>query len=256
MDTGPVAVCTVTGSTPDPDPAISTQNATSSWTSCRTHQSGGTTRQRDSINDRLNFHAAQDQQQQPHQHPLLPSHGMQQQSSTTGVCAAAEVTKEPELPSTISRYTRILIELCAGESSRLGAGGRYSEDCFVVRITIKVDFTTQRGLRVVRRALGLHFGRNVLLWVSIPCIGGSIRQRLNWAKGTDHTRMDILGYWEKFWQLWTNLEAVQPSLCKSGARIAIEWPRHCEYWTQPPSSSSLNATLCSVSISTAARSDC
>ena len=103
-------------------------------------------------------------------------------------------------------------------------------ECFVIRITIKEDFTTRRGFRTARRALYMGFGTKTLVWISIPCVGGSTWQHINWAKGTEATRDQIREHRRVFEQLWDNIEALDAHVIKSGAKVAIEWPRYCTYW--------------------------
>ena len=125
---------------------------------------------------------------------------------------------------------RMIIELCCGEASKLGSGPPYSAGCYVLRITIGLDFTTRRGMRAVLRALNGNFGSQILIWVSFPCTGGSSWQTLNWYKGTHATRERILEHQRLFYRLWINLERIESEIRRVGAKMAIEWPRHCAYW--------------------------
>ena len=87
----------------------------------------------------------------------------------------------------LADFDRMLIELCTNEDSKLGESTQSSEGCLVVRVTIKHDLTTERGVQFVlqvisawcshRRLIGAKVC--LLLWISIPCTGGSPWNRQN-----------------------------------------------------------------------------
>ena len=55
--------------------------------------------------------------------------------------------KENGTAGKLKKYDRLIIELCCGETSKLGSQPRYSDGCYVLRVTIRLDFTSKRGLR-------------------------------------------------------------------------------------------------------------
>ena len=69
---------------------------------------------------------------------------------------------------------------------------------------------------------------NCLLSASIPCTGGSPWQNINSQKPgglekiKEHKRL--------FNKIWTSFKIVAKECRKHGGRIAIEWPKGCEYW--------------------------
>ena len=75
-------------------------------------------------------------------------------------------------------------------------------------------------------------GLPTLLFGSMPCIGGSVLQQTNWGRG-EATRARIREHWRKFRQIWRNFTKVAAACRANGGRIAIEWPRRCEYWHWP-----------------------
>ena len=85
-------------------------------------------------------------------------------------------------------------------------------------------------MRFVRRGLNQHYGKNILIWISFPCTGGSSWQRVNIAKGKPETIERVEAHWKLFRKLWENLEKIEKDIQSRGARIAIEWPRSCSYW--------------------------
>jgi len=80
-----------------------------------------------------------------------------------------------------SNGKRLIIELCTSATSRMGMPTKYSEDCEVVRITVDDDLTTAVGLEKALSAVRNLKGSDILLWISIPCTGGSPWQRINCA---------------------------------------------------------------------------
>ena len=68
---------------------------------------------------------------------------------------------------------RVIAEYCTGKNSRIGR--QAPVDCDVVRLTEDDDMTTDSGLQ---KALSAVRRRNVLLWISLPCTGGSLWQRI------------------------------------------------------------------------------
>ena len=97
--------------------------------------------------------------------------------------------------------TRRLVELCCGESSTLGNSTRWTEGCLVTRITLDDDFTSDEGLWKALEAVR-QGGQNVLVWVSIPCVGGSVLQYANAHHPGARRRMQR--HYSLFLKLWRN----------------------------------------------------
>ena len=68
-----------------------------------------------------------------------------------------------------------------------------------------------------------------LLFGSLPCMGGSPYQRMNWYRGAT-TRTKIRGHWRLFRCLWRSFRQVANACLANGGHIAIEWPKSCLYW--------------------------
>ena len=70
----------------------------------------------------------------------------------------------------------MIIEICCSEDSLLGrVDGPYGSDCHVVRVTEKMDlnsYKTRRDLLEVAKGFAKR-GVPILVWVSLPCTGGS-----------------------------------------------------------------------------------
>jgi hypothetical protein len=132
---------------------------------------------------------------------------------------------------------RAIIEFCCGEDSKMGQMTRHSKGCEVVRLTKRHDLTTESGvefalteIKRLEKSLGTD-KCNILLWVSIPCTGGSSWQ--NYNKQFPHARELIEEHFKIFHKLWKSLEIVAKAIDDIGGKIAIEWPRGCSYWHLP-----------------------
>ena len=112
----------------------------------------------------------------------------------------------------------MLIEICCGKDSRIGHKTRYSKICLVIRITIDDDFSKRVGVDKVIQALEQYSGYPILIWVSIPCTGGTQWTYYNWAHGGASTRALIQSHVEKFHRLLGSLEAIMPSVRRFGGQ--------------------------------------
>ena len=146
------------------------------------------------------------------------------------VCSMVSTIAAPAVPSQ-PRSNRIMVELCTSASSRLGRRTVHSHGCEVVRVTIDDDLTTDIGLHKALDAVKAFVGPNILVWVSIPCTGGSPWQRINAAK-SERARRLIEGHYRLFWALFANVKKVAEVVFKLGGYIAMEWPRSCAYWLE------------------------
>ena len=135
--------------------------------------------------------------------------------------------EEVPLPKTCNRR---IIEFCCGENSIIGQSTvRFSKGCHCVRLTQKIDVTSESGLTFALRHAS-H--KNTLLWCSIPCTGGCPWNRINLAKrpeGQERVRQHKL----LFSKLWEKFEVVASKCLKLGGVVVIEWPRRCDYWKNP-----------------------
>ena len=101
-------------------------------------------------------------------------------------------------------------------------------DCEVIRLTIDDDLTTREGLEKAISAVSVD-GLPTLLLGSLPCVGGSPYQYMNWKLGPS-TRRKIRNHRAVFRVLWHNFMTVADVCRAHGGKIAIEWPRPCMYW--------------------------
>jgi len=97
----------------------------------------------------------------------------------------------------------------------------------VTRITLDDDFTSDEGLWKALEAVR-QGGQNVLVWVSIPCVGGSVLQYANAHHPGARRRMQR--HYSLFLKLWRNACVVVEQALGQGGDAAIEWPTSCAYW--------------------------
>jgi hypothetical protein len=108
---------------------------------------------------------------------------------------------------------RVIIEVCCSANSKMGQHTSFSAGCLVIRITIDDDFTSQPGIQKVLVALQQYAALPILVWVSIPCTGGTQWTYYNWAKGGPKTRALISGHVETFRKLFDSF-----TLCLQSTR--------------------------------------
>ena len=123
---------------------------------------------------------------------------------------------------------RSIVEFCTNEDSRMGEEQYGSDGCKITRLTIKDDVTTPEGRDKAMKAVG---GKNTLLWVSIPCTGGSPWQNLNRKKPGGEER--VQKHYDEFYKIWETLRCTAAECDRHGGKICIEWPTNCAYWKLP-----------------------
>ena len=125
-------------------------------------------------------------------------------------------------------YNRRIVEYCCGRNSLLGRPRLSADGCEVVRITADDDVTTPKGKRKVIDAIR-NTSLPVLLWVSIPCTGGSPFLNISRKKGKANRKLlakrvrDYRHIWQSF------IESVDEEHCP-GHIICNAWPAACVYW--------------------------
>ena len=147
--------------------------------------------------------------------------------------AAALRSPRNEIPRPFSRIERVIIEICCGKDSRIGQKTKHSEGCLIIRVTIDDDFGTDDGVNKILLALEQYMCYPILVWVSIPCTGGTQWTYYNWAYGGSKTRALIASHVRLFHKLFESLERILPSISDVGGKVAIEWPKSCKYWKFP-----------------------
>ena len=118
---------------------------------------------------------------------------------------------------------RIIVELCASPDSKLGE--LCPPDCNFARFTEEDDlthkYTIDRAMRKVTQG-------DVLVWISIPCVGGTPWQNLNQNLPGFHKRMRK--HKELHDALWESCTQIATEAMKWGGSVVLEWPTNCRYW--------------------------
>ena len=127
-----------------------------------------------------------------------------------------------------THYERILVEWCCGENSKLGQDKNKPRDTRVLRITESHDArlaeTTRYAIEEMRKY------RDILLWGSIPCTGGSPWQHLNKRKPGGMKRWRA--HRQQWRKIWDQFEDAARACHRLGGHVVIEWPSLCDYWRE------------------------
>jgi hypothetical protein len=125
-----------------------------------------------------------------------------------------------------------MIEFCCGEDSLMGSAAIAGPGCHVIRVTRQNDVTTKQGSAFVDKALALaqsKVGKNVLVWASIPCTGGTAWTRISAHRG-EQTRLKIAAHRKEYRRIWASFVKSVTTALSAGISVAIEWPQGCVYW--------------------------
>jgi hypothetical protein len=120
-------------------------------------------------------------------------------------------------------FDRTLVEGCCELGSLFQKKTRFSRGCQVVPITKDDDFASDSGMRKFIEHLK---SAAETLWFLAPCTGGSSWQYLNLKRGPK-TVAKIRLHWRLFKRLWAGFDIAVSHALSIGARVFIEWPRHC-----------------------------
>jgi hypothetical protein len=123
---------------------------------------------------------------------------------------------------------RTVIEIACSNDSLLGKVAHELKDCNHFRITQELDFTKKETVMYIADRARK---KNVLLWVSFPCTGGSPWYHLNSKRPGGQAKLKK--HLSLFYRLWANFGLLLDILKPNNPIIAIEWPRACSYWKFP-----------------------
>ena len=141
--------------------------------------------------------------------------------SASGAASAVATDFRPLAPARTdlsSKHKYAIVEICCGPESLIGCTA--AVDCKVFRITVGEDMTSGAGVRwALRWVRHLRTRMPGLLWLSIPCTGGSIRNAMNPVRHTPEfqTRLKQLRATAK--KMWQNVERI------AGAVMSCNWGR-------------------------------
>ena len=109
------------------------------------------------------------------------------------------------------------------------------DDCLCFRLTERHDLTGSKGLKrgMDVASLADFLKIPILVWISIPCTGGSSWQRINKGKGPV-AQAKIEQHLELFNKLLPNaFKIAQAVILQGTGRVVFEWPDGCSYWQDP-----------------------
>ena len=130
---------------------------------------------------------------------------------------------------------RLVVEVCCSSDSLLGQiATKEFKDCHVARSTEEYDLnksSTRKDVISLAKSCSKH-NIPVLVWVSLPCTGGSSWSHVNLT--LPGNRKKVIEARKKFVKLWASFVDMSEGLDKIGVEYAIEWPKHCVYWDWSP----------------------
>ena len=113
----------------------------------------------------------------------------------------------PEIDAAKTEEWAIIL-LCTDENSLIEQYNPFPKHCKIFNITIKDDFTKNKGFNKVRKICDEYL--NVVIMASFPCTGGCL-----WNLGINqkypHIRERVQEYRKTFRLLWKNLGTLQES---------------------------------------------
>ena len=146
-------------------------------------------------------------------------------ATAAGNQAGSEKTFEP----------RMLIEFCCPEDSKLSTQRKSSQDCHCVRVTEKDDGTTdgcrQRLASQVKDFRNDFENRTLILYASLPCVGGSPWGNVNGltVEGQDRIKEQQ----KQFTKLFKSFVKLVDEVYDERTLTAFELSKSCKYWRWP-----------------------
>ena len=130
---------------------------------------------------------------------------------------------------------RLLIEFCCAPDSKLCTPRDASKGCKCIRVTEKEDGTTESCrswiAREVKTFREKHPKGKILLYTSLPCVGGSPWGNINGL--TEKGEERIQQQQKEFSKLFKSLAKLIDQIKEYKISIAFELSRNCKYWRWP-----------------------
>ena len=132
-------------------------------------------------------------------------------------------------------HNRLLLEFCCGPDSLLSTPCKWTTGCKMIRLTEEDDMASDEGLiktlEIIKNDHAAQEGR-VMLWASIPCVGGSAWNRYNWSQNHyKNIRETIKGHWKLYRKIFNNFKVIAEQVLMLHGCVVNEWPKSCEYWS-------------------------
>ena len=139
-----------------------------------------------------------------------------------------------ELRANLSEpHDPVLVEFCCGQESKLGDMSRKpTKGCHIIRCTEERDVTKPANRQEIRRELldvvNLNPSMKILVWISIPCTGGTPSIYINLMNESSRRKVEY--HQLVFQKIWSAMAEFVNSIRSLQPYIALEWPSGCVYW--------------------------
>ena len=124
-----------------------------------------------------------------------------------------------------------LIELCCSKDSWI-CEEAHLRGWSISRYTKERDLTSPDVIDALIKEIETC-PKEVLLWASLPCTGGSSLTHVNWNRG-EATQLKIAEHWRVASLLWDTFVRAADSVREVNGIICLEWPMACWYWSLEP----------------------
>ena len=132
-------------------------------------------------------------------------------------------------------FQRMLIEFCCSSDSKLCTPRQASKGCRLIRVTENEDGTTQGCRKWLAQEVQSFRESNpegeILLYASLPCVGGSPWGYINSL--TDKGAERIEQQQKEFTKLFKSLQKIISEIDGPHFSIAFELSKNCKYWKWP-----------------------
>ena len=127
---------------------------------------------------------------------------------------------------------RLLVEICCNPDSKLSDTTRESAvGCRIVQFTEKHNLLEENYRRYVADIVNsFPSSKPVLLWLSLPCTGGTSWSYVNLT--IPSAAKKVMRHVKALKKLWKAVRSFMELLCHD-FYVAIEWPQNCRYWKFP-----------------------
>ena len=135
-------------------------------------------------------------------------------------------------PAVGPKPSRLIVEVCCSKNSKLSDCSRSkSKGCLVYQFTEENNLLSEDNRREIARKVN-QFPKSklVLIWLSLPCTGGTTWTFINLKH--PKARRRVISEIRKLWKIWAAMLDFIIMIDRE-FEIAMEWPTGCRYWKSP-----------------------
>ena len=135
-------------------------------------------------------------------------------------------------PAVGPKPSRLIVEVCCSKNSKLSDCSRSkSKGCLVYQFTEENNLVSEDNRREIARKVN-QFPKSklVLIWLSLPCTGGTTWTFINLKH--PKARRRVISEIRKLWKIWAAMLDFILMIDRE-FEIAMEWPTGCRYWKSP-----------------------